>query len=154
MTTVAYRDGVLAFDEQITWGGTKWAKAIKARQIGDMIVACSGCSSICHSYLEWVSQNPSKVLDLAPVQDWKQGAERDFDALIITRDSIYSHDGTGRPYPVDAPFLAIGSGMQFALGAMAMGADAVQAVQAAATLDSSTGGAVRTLQMEAACPSK
>lgn len=148
MTTVAYRDGVLAFDEQVTWGNVKWATTTKARRIGDMIVACSGCSSLCHAYLQWVEDNPALVLGLAPIQEWKQGAERDFDALIITNSGIYSHDGAGKPYPVKAAYLAIGSGMPFALGAMEMGATAVEAVKVAAKLDNSTGGKIRTLSIK------
>ena len=47
--------------------------------------------------------------------------------------------------PIDTPFCAVGSGADFALGAMQFGADAVQAVYCAIAQDQHTGGEVRVL---------
>jgi hypothetical protein len=51
-----------------------------------------------------------------------------------------------RPIKVDEPFIAIGSGAQYAMGAMAAGANALKAVEIANTYDPSSGRGVQVVR--------
>lgn len=55
----------------------------------------------------------------------------------------FNHDG---PSEMRAPFYADGSGWEIALGAMAAGATAEEAVHIASRYDTKTGGSVTTLR--------
>lgn len=70
----------------------------------------------------------------------------EFEMFIIKRggETFYSCDGTPTPLPVALPF-AIGSGSQFARGAMLAGASALEATKIAAECDAGTGGDIKTL---------
>jgi len=57
--------------------------------------------------------------------------ERDFECLIVEDDGIYTVDMLCRPVKVKEKFYAVGSGAKTALGAMHMGAGAVEAVKVA-----------------------
>lgn len=51
---------------------------------------------------------------------------------------------------IDAPFRALGTGSQIALGAMAAGASAIEAVTIASNFDAYTGGDISVFSLEAA----
>ena len=71
--------------------------------------------------------------------------EEETKALVISprgKVEMFECDGT---IEWRAPYVAIGSGKEFALGAMFMGADAVQAVKAAMKFDPYSGGKVMKL---------
>ncbi|WP_460528124.1 hypothetical protein [Chitinimonas naiadis] len=69
-----------------------------------------------------------------------------FVALLICPDGhAYTMEDKLVLLPVLEPFRAIGSGRNFAMGALAVGADAVRAVAAAISLDVYSGGEIETL---------
>ncbi|HEY9101833.1 hypothetical protein [Chitinimonas sp.] len=69
-----------------------------------------------------------------------------FVALLICPDGrAYTMEDKLVLLPVLEPFRAIGSGRNFAMGALAVGADAVRAVAAAIALDVYSGGEIETL---------
>lgn len=96
----------------------------------------------------------SKIIEVAA---WLQG-EADKPELPDQEDTDFLLvDATGhaswltwpwlRRVRVTEPFCAIGSGRDFALGAMAAGASAKKAVEIAARFDPSTGGGIDTLRV-------
>lgn len=75
--------------------------------------------------------------------------EGDMECLIVHKSGqVFLQEGYNAPYPVDGPFFAVGSGAEIAIGAMAMGASAEQAVKIAAMYDTQTGGKVTVLSLE------
>lgn len=65
--------------------------------------------------------------------------------LVIDPDDIWLYDEYCKPMPTTAP-VSIGSGSQFAMGAMLAGADANRAVGIASKLDEATGGPMRAFK--------
>jgi ATP-dependent protease HslVU (ClpYQ) peptidase subunit len=145
MTTIAYRDGVLAADTQVTCGGTVDGWTRKAFRKGRLLYAVSGGTGLANAFRSWVEGG---MIGEAPSL---KGADDDKDSAhgflfpggnrVVWRynDVWTSHK---------APFFAAGSGSEIALGAMLAGATAEQAVRAAAERDTSTGGEITVLHLE------
>lgn len=91
----------------------------------------------------WVEQGcePAAASDLKP---------ESFQLLWVRSngDVFYAKDNLDLSGPLTVDFIAIGSGDAFAMGALAMGADAVEAVEIASELDVWTGGEIVTLSVE------
>lgn len=143
MTTIVYRDGVMAADSRAWSGGhSPIGMKNKVHRLEDGTLV--GCASSIPGAAE------------AAVQWYRAGADpkgeppREFNLLVVRPDgSAYLADDN--PYlsgPLHAPYFAIGSGRQFALGALAMGADAVEAVSIGIQLDTCSGGPITVMRHE------
>lgn len=133
MTTIVYRDGVLAADSRAYRGdksplGTK----VKIHRLwdGSLFGASSNCVGADTLLRRWVEEGcPSqKSGDIKPDS---------FEMILIRPNGevFFAHDNLDLSGPLEAPFFAIGSGEQYALGALEMGADAVRAVRVACEFD-------------------
>ena len=72
----------------------------------------------------------------------------EFSALIVDRDSRIAYEfDDGYLVPIYADYTAIGSGTMLALGALAAGSTAEEAVEAASLHDKNTGGPVTTYDL-------
>lgn len=141
MTTIAYRDGVLAADRR---KGNGWieGEATKIHRVGEWLFAGSGAISeiaTAHRLIEAGVKEFPKVLDAVKVDDSR--------VIIIKRNQIFEvQKGGWFTYPVGA-FHAWGSGFPPALGAMHMGAGAVRAVEIAMLVDPESGDGVDVLEL-------
>ncbi|MGE1612305.1 proteasome subunit beta [Pseudomonas monteilii] len=140
MTTIAYKDGVIAYDSQITRGDViTYDDYEKCIEQGGVKFFCSGA-----------------VPDFQRLVDAYFGAKPDGNidatALVLDGESLMMvavDDATGlwkSPVLLDRPY-AIGSGTPYAFAAMDMGASAEKAVEMAARRDTSTGGRVRVVKL-------
>ena len=141
MTTIAYKDGIVACDGRITSG----------------------------SLIE--DDDREKMIEREGVRFFLTGATADYDKLIdaylgdrvvphgvyacslVFRNGLLTCVGVDEelrvweaPVPLDKPY-AMGSGRTYALTAMDMGATAYQAVEMAAKRDTCTGGTIRTYEV-------
>lgn len=141
MTTIAYKDGVIAYDSR--------------RMVGDDTIFSDNAQKmvLVDGERYFVAGSPSDINDF--IHAYKTGARtRDgasISALIFDGKDLFSagiynslvwtlkHDGS--------EFIAIGSGRHNAYTAMDMGADAKTAVKMAAKRDSCTGGKIRTFKL-------
>lgn len=140
MTTIAYKDGVIAYDSQITRGDVitydDYEKCIE--QAGVKFFCCGTVSDYQRLVDAYFGAKPDGNIDAT--------------ALVLDGDSLMMvavDDATGlwkSPVMRDRPY-AIGSGTPYAFAAMDMGASAEKAVEMAARRDTSTGGKVRTLRI-------
>lgn len=141
MTTIAYKDGVIAYDSRVTRG--------------DLIT----------------DDDCDKCIERDGVRFFLSGALCDYEALVaayfgvapsgkVDASAIVLDDGNlmmvaiddddglwKSPIKPDRPY-AIGSGTPYAFAAMDMGASAEKAVEMAARRDTSTGGKIRTLRID------
>lgn len=155
MTTIAYRDGILAADScvslQTEAGGARkfrceklYAKLVYERENADdskkVIIALAGESSPGLVFLDWYGS------DDEPPQRLIDGAA-DFTALILTEDGLFEADAYCRPDKILEDFYAIGSGAKAAMGAMYAGASALEAVEIAAKIDPYTAGPFTTMSL-------
>jgi ATP-dependent protease HslVU (ClpYQ) peptidase subunit len=67
-----------------------------------------------------------------------------FTAIVMEKDGkVRTYDGKGGWLNVDAPYAAFGSGSEYAIGALDMGATAETAVRIASGRDLQTGGVIQ-----------
>jgi len=138
MTTIAYRNGVMAADRQVTMGDTSVGDAVKVVRIKGVLAGFSGNMALGQKFLDWVSRGmagepPGMKMGDSTAQGIVAACGR-----ILTWD----HEGWDR---LTADYYAIGSGRLIALGAMAVGASAEDAVRAAIRHDVYSSGAVLAL---------
>lgn len=138
MTTIAYRDGILAADGRVTAGGlilTDQCKKITRLSDGSLFALC-GDDLLEERLIEWLENCETS----APPQG------KDFTAVLVETDgSLKVFTGQGDrfvPYQFDR-FCAFGSGEDFAYGAMEMGATAELAVRAAIARNYLSGGSIQ-----------
>lgn len=167
MTTIAFRDGILAADTQGNWRDTPThvSKIYKVHDHGSDAVYLDG-SGVLWRIREIVKQCEAIADDGNFVHKhrqqglWKAIAHKFYDKHHDakpdeTPSCLLIQAGTGNVLWLDGPrfsavtfnrgYVALGSGADYAMGAMAAGADAVQAVQIAIDHDVHTGGVVESV---------
>lgn len=73
----------------------------------------------------------------------------DYHAILVRPNGevFVVKDCLGLTGPLTAPYFAVGSGDEYALGAMCMGASAIEAVGAAIRFDPHSGGSITVLRI-------
>lgn len=138
MTTIAYRQGVIAADTQMIQGTSIIGHITKIVRRDDGAL-CGGAGDLAwvqafhRWFLEGCEGEPPRFDD-----DCSKGL------IIRRRKPIEVFESIGA-FEFKPEFVAIGSGKEFALGAMQVGASAKRAVKAAMAFDPGTGGAIMTL---------
>lgn len=139
MTTIAYRDGTLAGDTQVSGEIKTYATKVFKLKNGSLAAGAGDFSSI-HAFIEWLQRPKAERPDLTH--------DDDFEAIVVASDGgIEWYDQTLRPVPLEQPFYAIGSGAAVAMGAMEIGGTAEQAVAAGIKWDAMSGGEVRAVKL-------
>jgi len=135
MTTIAYRNGIIAADSRVTTSdesaGDYAGKCVKLLRVGDNIVALQGDSSPGMAWLHWFGEGMKDDT----LRDQIRTSEADFTAVVLNKRGLWTWDSWLIPERVTARFYAVGSGTKAALGALHMGASAVQAVRVACKID-------------------
>jgi ATP-dependent protease HslVU (ClpYQ) peptidase subunit len=142
MTTIAYRDGIIASDSQATQGIVK-SRIRKMWKLSKGILAVAGDYNQGMSLLTWM------VASLASPDGEEPGPPdlSETGAFFLTKKGLYMYDQSPMPILIEEPFYAIGSGQELALGAMTMGASAKEAVKVASKWDVNTGGRIVTMSL-------
>lgn len=152
MTTIAFKDGIMAADTQITIQGDGFG-ALKAHAAKKIAKDSEGVLyGICGTYAQC-----TKVIEALKRQAKTGGAvplpvptrDDDFEILIAYPDGrLRSLIPQGEILLDDAKYYAIGSGASVAMGAMFAGASARVAVLAAIEHSEGTGGKVEQLHFD------
>jgi ATP-dependent protease HslVU (ClpYQ) peptidase subunit len=145
MTTLAYRDGVLAGDTRTTdeADGILPGHVRKVLRLknGTLIGFAGGLATM-QTIFRDIKKNPNGVLNIQPNEE--------LEGLLIYADGkVMQLDGGGWTER-DADFYAIGSGAVPARVAMRCGLDARAAVKIAMEFDSDTGGKVQCVKLREA----
>jgi 20S proteasome alpha/beta subunit len=147
MTTIAYRDGVMAADTKVIQANsTLAADVIKIVRRPSDGALCGGSGSIAwvQAFHRWFLEHESFEPHEQPVDPPRI---QEGDRAIIARKGkpveVFESCGS---YDYDPDYVAIGSGMEFALGAMHHGATAGEAVGAAIRHDPGSGGGILVLE--------
>lgn len=134
MTTIAWDGKTIAADKRSSYHGNPTSKLHRMKD-----------GSICGQ-----SGDKETGLEMIAFLD-ERGKEpaRGTEELTILRvhpdGSAEMCHNKGQFFPVNFPFFAIGSGSDYAMGAMAAGATAAEAVEIAARFDKDTGGGVDSI---------
>lgn len=132
MTTICYRDGVLAADTAVFDRGTYCGQMVKIAAAPDgTIGGGAGAQADVSAMVEWLrggmSGEPPTISD------------DDSEFIWVKPDgTMWWRGPRSKVTQVVADYLAIGSGFRLAMGAMAHGASARQAVEIACDLDNHT----------------
>lgn len=144
MTTIAYRSGILACDTLCTdqYFDQKYYRN-KIRRVGDVYMAESGEDQHIDAFVAWWRAGRPSPIPAIPKDE--------LGMIVVDRDlnvTMWSDAAYG--IPIIEPFCATGSGGKNAMGAMRMGASAVEAVRIAMLDDPNTGGRVRWVDVRKA----
>lgn len=146
MTTIAYRDGVIAADTGMSYGNSRHGECSKiARNHRGDLAGAAGAAGFVAPFLRWFSTGEGDGPDKPVPKSDNSGSDISF--IVRAGGSIEVQD-SGGSYTVTAPYYAIGSGSPEALGAMFAGADPEMAVRAAMQHDSHTWGDVVILKRD------
>lgn len=147
MTTIAFRDGVLAADRLITSSDTVHAYKTKIHKINGALVGSVGNLALCDAFVRWVADGCPEDMPELCIKDADDDAYN-ASGFIIRPTGVTTYSAAGwAEYELSR--LAWGSGADFARGALSMGASAEQAVRAAIEWDGGTGGDIDTLRFDA-----
>ena len=135
MTTIAWRGSVLATDSALTCGNMQGRFTKLLRQRGAAYGFCGDADA--------VSLVMGHLKDGGKPDEMKK-LKGDIGVLILTPDGCYTCDRDMVPIRVEDEFWAIGSGAEYAMGAMAAGKSARQAVEIACKYDPNSNGPVKT----------
>lgn len=142
MTTIVYKDGVIAYDSRMTCsnGVVMDDSYQKAFFKGDISIVYCGEVGDSEEFMDSVfnDTNPSRYLD--------------GEALVLYGNELYCVDVSEQllrkiPLRLDHHY-AIGSGTRFALAYMDCGMNAFDAVSMACKRDIYSGGKIRTLEIK------
>lgn len=138
MTTIVYRDGVMAADTR-AYSGNKPPIGRKSKILQhnrELIGVSTRGVGVGPVVIDWyiagMPGGPEALRAQLSLFDTAQGFQ-----LLAARpggEAIYMYD-TALPVTVRAPYYAIGSGEEYALGALEMGATALEACLVACRLD-------------------
>jgi 20S proteasome alpha/beta subunit len=140
MTTIAYKDGKLAADTMMIKGTTILGHVTKiVRREDGALCGGSGNLGWVQAFHRWF---------LAADEDVEPPPLSEYDTGIIVRKGnpeieIFEN---GSSFHFEPAYTAIGSGSEFALAVMSVGADAETAVRTAMMFDPGTGGIVEVVE--------
>ena len=141
MTTIAYKDGKLAYDSRITEGDEIVAQVNKGIKTDKYLCAVSGDAAAIPHFKTWLLDN------LLEKKMPKALKKMSYTAVVVDTNgviTVYSDDYPG-PMQTESKVYAAGTGRAYAYGAMHVGSSARDAVIAAAAYDTNTGGRVYAL---------
>ena len=129
MTTIAYKEGILVSDTQLSWGSERhFTKKITELSRTGLVIACAGIAKSERRAHEIFNDPGWKSMDLSE-------RAKEFSALLFDGSDIFLLTGTYIPIPVTDRYIAIGTGAPYALAAMSLGCSAKDAVKVASQFD-------------------
>jgi ATP-dependent HslUV protease subunit HslV len=137
MTTVAWDGTTLAADSLSTANGLRETMGAKIWRVGPLLVGAAGSRALCLRFREWVADGLDGE---SPFHGTDEG-----NGLVVPPTGQPLAWGEHGCWTCPADIYALGTGYQLAMGAMAAGATAEQAVEIAARFDTHTGGPITVL---------
>jgi len=140
MTTIVYAYGEMAADSQSTWThqnvySHKTFYEKKIFKIGGAVVGTAGDNPIIEQYLEYLRGH-------IDASELKKRKGSDMTIILARKNGIFLIDEDYHVEKLNDRYIAVGSGAPVALGALAMGATARQALKIACRYDLYTGGKI------------
>ncbi|AXQ69686.1 peptidase HslV family [Caulobacter phage CcrSC] len=143
MTTIAFRDGVLAADRLITDRGARLGYKTKIVQRKGILACGAGSTIVCREFTDWFLKGMKGSPPSMRLHPDRPASEC---VIYFAKDRFLTFDGDGIA-EVEAEYHTLGSGAAFAKGAMAAGADPVRAVEIAIQFDLYSGGDIQTYKL-------
>ena len=143
MTTVAYRHGIMAADTRMIQGSAIIGDFVKiVRRKDGVLAGAAGDAGWAQAFHRWFLDGEKG--------DYPMLEENSKGVIVRGRRKQVEMLEQGGWIIFKPPFFAMGSGKEFALGAMAQGATAEQAVDVAMRFDPGSGGQIMVLRHDEA----
>lgn len=142
MTTIAVRNAVMAVDRCVTNEGLRYQTDQKLHVVDGWAFAITGDIAPGLAFVDWIRKGKPADMPCQLTEDCEVVA------MNIKTGVFGSWEKPGVFIESQDAFEAWGSGARLAIGAMAFGATAEEAVKIAAAWDDSTGFGVITVQAE------
>jgi len=141
MTTIAYREGIMAADSGVWFGDglAPWARKLVRDGEGTLYGVC-GNAGQAQAFIEWVEAGSHGE---RPTADKVEEDRSSYLVMKVTRGGPIRILTAYGCEVYDAPYFAIGAGNAGALSAMFCGASAIRAIEAAIA---HAGGAIGPVQ--------
>lgn len=146
MSTVVYRDGIMAADSR-AYGGSGspspgWKQKVHRLPDGSVVGVATAVIGMAERFVAWLAAG-------ADPDGWGGDVKPDLRAIMVKPDGtrFLAEDAFFWAGPIETDFFAIGSGSAYATGALARGASAVEAVEVAILYDHHSGGTVSALSV-------
>lgn len=138
MTVVAWDQQIIAVESQANISGSVYAiQKWEEYQYFDHkhILLITGHMAYGLSQIDWYKGQRRKEFPKAP--------ENEFGRLVVaTPQGVHWYEGNAHQMTAGQNYMALGSGMDFALGAFHRGATVIQAVEASCAHDEACGGPI------------
>lgn len=142
MTTIVYKDGILACDSQVTTNSEVIiGYCNKIQEFDNEVICGSGSTTAIKQFIDWHRRGDDPEKKPTLLGDGCVCFVIDKKTLELKRYCDCWYDSIG------ASFYVTGSGMEIAIGALEMGATAEEAIKAACKYDTGTGGEVHVLDL-------
>lgn len=151
MTIIVYRDGIMAADSQITGGGTVYGHKRKIFRTKDgCLGAAAGHVGACYLFKTWADGDDRDYLRLS---EFVSEEPNQFGAILVKPTGfVMNFDAKGRRVDVDSPWSVHGCAEEMAIGALAMGATAAEAVEICMKYDTGCGGDLQVESLDNVFP--
>lgn len=149
MTTIAYRAGIMAADSFCTADNVfvgLVSKKIALNKQG-WLGGAAGNAIFARKWLEWFESDFEESTVPTPAKNGEDSCNGN-GLMVGPKGTIRIIEDAGY-FDLEGEYYAIGSGMDFALGALAHGATAEEAVAAALVHDRYSGGPIVTVRRDA-----
>ncbi len=137
---MVYRDGVMCSDSQVQTGTlrTGTMKKVLKTKDGWLVGAAGDCNEI-QRFFKWMEgdRNPDEALKFENMSG----------IVVSPKGEVFWADSNLDLYSTDVEFAAVGSGEKLAIGAMAMGASAEEAVRVCIKYDTGCGGKIQKVKL-------
>lgn len=154
LTTIVYKDGYLSGDGRVTLGDTIISDdTVKVFKVNNCLIGFAGRYASGLNFVKWFEEwdtanQAQEELPFVTVKIPELLPDEDFQAVVAYPDGVVmSYEGGNMFYAITPP-IALGSGTDFAYGAMDAGMSAEEAVKIACKRDVSSGGVVTTLTFD------
>jgi len=148
MTTIAYKNGSLCCDSLISQNSVRVGAMQKIFQTEEFAYGCAGAAGICTEFNAFM-QKQGTIQGYHEKYGKEYGKdETNLSVLMINKSTKelthYSYGTNATTFT--AEYSAIGSGVEIALGVMACGKSAREAIKVAIKLDCLSGGKIQEIK--------
>lgn len=144
MTVIAWDGEVLATDTQCTMGNAKY-NSPKAwyESVGGQACIISGVGTLknIHRHKDWLLKDNRPEFPYGDVENHY------YQFILVTKEGLLRYEGTPHPIIHGVNACAFGEASDFAYGALAMGATAIEAVKVAIQYSHQCGGNVESYSL-------
>jgi ATP-dependent protease HslVU (ClpYQ) peptidase subunit len=138
MTTIIASKKAMIADMQVTRGNTKQKTIPKILRVGNSLIGMAGNLDAILAVRQWFENG----------QQGEFPKDENISGVIVNKEGIWEFFGNGIPYKYPGKYLALGTGSDFALGALEAGADMATALKIAKKLDTHSGFGTTYMELE------